>query len=1034
MRARLIAARRLRPALGLTLAAVAFAWSDRPAAAQPPATATIEGRVIDSASALRLENARISLVGTERSTLTDSSGQYRLTNVPVGPVQLLVFYTGLGVQTENLNAASGATIRHDIDLGGANSPVEMSRYEVTAARQLDGEAIAINEQRFASNMKSVIASDEFGTVAEGNVAQLMKFLPGVQVQTDANAIKLGGVPSEYTPVTVAGFDLASAGQSGTSRIVEVDQVSTNSIARIEVINSPMPESPGTALAGSVNFVPFSAFDRTKPTFRVSTYLTARSNALDLHETPGPRKDPTRKVLPGIDFAFIVPVNERFGYTISGGASQSYLPTAAVQNTWTGSGSASNGAGLPDTPPDKPYLTSFQVRDMTNTQTRASLSTTFDYKIAANSQVAFSLSYGSFGSVRANRSLTFNVNSVLPGNFGATFTHGASGAGDFSVQNVERERTGRTIMPTLTFRHNGPTWKAEAGLGLSLASNEFLDTSKGYFNTTLARRTGVTISFDGIAYLRPAAITVTSATGVAIDPFQISSYAVSTANSNTSEAADSKRRVYANLRRDFNLLGAYAALKGGLDVRQSVRDIRGQTTPFTFVGADGRASTTPVGSDDAATQFLDANFSQRPGPFGLHSIQWLSNEELWQHYQRNPAHYTVNESQAYINGINLSQRAGEIISAAYLRGDLHLLQGRLKLVGGVRGEQTNDDAEGPLNNPSLNFQRDSSGNFILGSNRLPLPITTNVVEVAKRTRIDRGKHTEKEYLRWLPTLNASYDVRPDLIARLAYYHSLGRPDFNQYAGPLTLPDLGLGPTATNRIAVNNADIKAWSAESLRASLEYYFGQAGVLSAGVFRRKFENFFATQVTAATPEFLSLYNLESNLYGGYDVSTQANTAQTLRMEGLDLSYKQALTMLPAWARGVQVFANASFLRSVDAAVFNDFTPRCYSWGIKLTRPKLSLATSWNYRSDYLRSNVAAGRSIEPNTALYTHSSLILDVSAEYRLSRRYALYAAVRNWTDQPVPYRLERFGPGTPDYARLREWDKSGALLTLGLKAVF
>jgi MYXO-CTERM domain-containing protein len=33
--------------------------------------------------------------------------------------------------------------------------------------------------------------------------------------------------------------------------------------------------------------------------------------------------------------------------------------------------------------------------------------------------------------------------------------------------------------------------------------------------------------------------------------------------------------------------------------------------------------------------------------------------------------------------------------------------------------------------------------------------------------------------------------------------------------------------------------------------------------------------------------------------------------MSGVDFSYKQALTFLPSWARGVQVYANASALTS---------------------------------------------------------------------------------------------------------------------------
>ena len=52
--------------------------------------------------------------------------------------------------------------------------------------------------------------------------------------------------------------------SGTGRTVELELVSVNNIARFDVLHSPTPESPGSALAGSVNLVPRSAFERARP--------------------------------------------------------------------------------------------------------------------------------------------------------------------------------------------------------------------------------------------------------------------------------------------------------------------------------------------------------------------------------------------------------------------------------------------------------------------------------------------------------------------------------------------------------------------------------------------------------------------------------------------------------------------------------------------------------------------------------------------------------------------------------------------------
>ena len=50
---------------------------------------------------------------------------------------------------------------------------------------------------------------------------------------------------------------------GTGRQTNFEQVSINNMSRIEVIQSPTPESQGSALGGSVNMIPRSAFERSR---------------------------------------------------------------------------------------------------------------------------------------------------------------------------------------------------------------------------------------------------------------------------------------------------------------------------------------------------------------------------------------------------------------------------------------------------------------------------------------------------------------------------------------------------------------------------------------------------------------------------------------------------------------------------------------------------------------------------------------------------------------------------------------------------
>jgi outer membrane receptor for ferrienterochelin and colicin len=160
-------------------------------------------------------------------------------------------------------------------------------------------------------------------VADGNVAEFLKNIAGVTITYsggNAREISIDGVPGTNVPVTIGGFNLASAGQAVTSRTVALDMVSINNMSRIEVAYSPTPESQGSALAGSVNMTPRSSLERARPSYQGSVFVMLRDDARDFHRTPGPRRDPTRKVHPGFEFSAVVPVNKRFGFTVSASSS------------------------------------------------------------------------------------------------------------------------------------------------------------------------------------------------------------------------------------------------------------------------------------------------------------------------------------------------------------------------------------------------------------------------------------------------------------------------------------------------------------------------------------------------------------------------------------------------------------------------------------------------------------------------------------------------------------------------------------------
>lgn len=1043
---------RLCNALPCLLALLTLAAA--PLAAQTTATGVIEGRVFDASRGEYLDSALVSVEGTGLESLTETTGQYRLSRVPAGTARLRVFFTGLGPLTASVTVRAGETVRQDFTFEapgrGSGGIVSLDAFRVSSSREMEGSALAVNEQRFARNIVNVLAADEFGPVVDGAVGEFMKFMPGVRMDYtngDPRLITLDGVPPSNVPVSMGGFDVVSTGGgSNLSRQVALDQVSLNNVARVEVNRSPTPDTSGSALAGSVNFVPRSAFERSRPSNAYSlAWMWKDAERAFGRRTPGPGFGGamTYKIRPGIDASAIVPVTRNFGFTVSAGHSEQYSPHDRAGMNWRGVASSTSVATATN-----PYLYVFGWYDGGQDTTRNSFATTLDWRPTPQDRLSFAFNYGLFRQLTGNRFQTLTINTITAGNWGPTFawsspstfpaTGTAANNAQLAIANSGNLRFGFTASPSLRWYHQGPVWNAEAGASYGNSRIHFQDVDRGAFNGVSLQRNYVQLKFDDIFYLNPGRITVLDPAGRLVDPSRLDTYSIASATSTRKLTQDIARQAYLNVRRDFDVQGVIVTVRLGADVRDRTRDARGVgTETYTWVGNDGVSSTTPFkqngqANDDSALPFLDATYSERIPTWGLPKQQHLDNARLWADYRANPQHWTQNASTNYTNATNASKRTHETISALFWRNDLSLFRNRLKLVVGVRAEQTNIDAQGPLNDPTRAYQRDATGKVLRSATGAPLLIVPTSAGLAytQLTLVDRGYRARKEYLRLFPSLNVSGNLAENLVGRLAYYESVGRPDFGQYSGGLTLPDVEV-PRSTDRITVSNASIKAWQARSYVARLEWYFGTVGQLTGGFFIRDFTNFFDNVTTPVTPEFLATYGLDEQVYGQYPVATQVNNPANVRMTGLEFNYRQALTFLPGWVRGVQAFVNVTSQRAKDTDDLQDMSPFSGNWGLSVTRPKWNLRISENYRGQK-RTGAITGTNIDPGTYSYFKKRLFIDVSGEYFLRRALGVFVAVRNVNNAPEDEKV--YGPRTPEYAKFRAREVYHPLWTVGVKGNF
>ena len=132
----------------LGLLCTALCLSSNQSLAQSPAVGTIEGRVFNTDTGRFLEKARITIEGTRFETLTDSAGEYRITNAPAGPARVKAFHTAVVAQTQTITVEAGQTVRRDFDLARFQAksedvgPIKLGQFVVSSS-MLDGAAIAL---------------------------------------------------------------------------------------------------------------------------------------------------------------------------------------------------------------------------------------------------------------------------------------------------------------------------------------------------------------------------------------------------------------------------------------------------------------------------------------------------------------------------------------------------------------------------------------------------------------------------------------------------------------------------------------------------------------------------------------------------------------------------------------------------------------------------------------------------------------------------------------------------------------------------
>jgi TonB-dependent receptor len=210
------------------------------------------GRAVVAESGDPLAGARVSVEGTSLSTSTDEAGRYTLPRVPAGSRRIALVFIGRAPQAREITVPAGRSVT--VDFSVRLVAVTMERITVLGSRAAS-QAEALNRQKNAPNIQSIVASDQIGRFPDANAPEAVQRLPGVAVERDQGEgryIQIRGGSPANTQVSFNGVQVPSP--EGDNRQIALDAVPVDILESIEVSKAILPDMDADAIGGAVNLV------------------------------------------------------------------------------------------------------------------------------------------------------------------------------------------------------------------------------------------------------------------------------------------------------------------------------------------------------------------------------------------------------------------------------------------------------------------------------------------------------------------------------------------------------------------------------------------------------------------------------------------------------------------------------------------------------------------------------------------------------------------------------------------------------------
>lgn len=969
--------------------------------AQTAPAGRIEGRILSAATGSYLYRAEVSLSGTDLVVRSESNGYYQFNNVSPGPVTVVATYIGYsGIEKTGLVAA-GSTLVLDFELprvdaavtppGSTKEIISLARFVVTD--DVEGTAKAQADQRAGLNAKNVVASDSFGPVADGNVGEYIKYLPGVVTDwadTTARGVRLAGLETKYAAVTVDGMALASGASasfgSGT-RGVEMDNLASSGVEAVEINKTLTASMDAGAAAGSINLRSKNAFDRKGRRILYQFSAAAETYSMTLRKTAGPGDaEHSIKVRPGLLFDYSdVFLDQRLGVQFAVNAFNSY-DEGFYRSVLYDYGNPARG----------PVIRKLVFRSNLQFFQRATFSLNADYKATPRLVLSLRSSGTYLDDLFTNREMDPGVAiaDVSPESTLTRVVTRANGTSTNLTSTGNRfNKYNSTISYSPRFRYQGDSYTLSGSLGYSRSLAHYESIQDGFFDQANIRLTSMSwMATRGST--RDFEWNLTQLSGRPwSDP---ASYIRDTGFANNiiaSPRAGRNQKFSGTLDGSKTLGGRLPIeLKAGLKSQLVTYSLyNGGTRQWTYVGPSkiqtSAEALMPMEPYVAFGANLGGNVAQQnwpiPNRVALHEI-----------FRTRPDHFVADEFGNFQRTFLYPRTAQEQIDAGYLMGETRA--GRLRLQAGARYEHTRTMGKTfePIPGALIRAQR-------------PDLVANTIPYVLYQYRNGERATRYGDYNNWFLSGGAKYAIAPKLDAQVSFSEAILRPDYNNIAGAVAINE------TLRQATLPNAGLKPEDATKYYAGFQHYFRPFAVFSVGgyVLTVRDKQLAGISVPA---EQAGAYGADPQ-YAGYSFLSTVNNPDLSRTTGLEVEYNQRLTFLPGILSGTTVFANLTRVIASRATV--GLVPKAVNAGLgyKYKRFEAQLRVNWT---------AARITSLGTQETVWNAERAALDLTASYALKRGMDLFLSGRNINRAPWAYYSNEPGRGT-------QLNRFGSQWNLGIK---